>query len=170
MKKDNKVNRTIKIENAKIFFKNFQGKGSDYNAKGNRNFCLAIDEDMADELKDEGWNVKHRPPRKDDPDKFEQPYIKVNVKYGDYPPRIILINERGKKHLDEDTVGMLDWTRIKNCDVVVRPYNYPAMNGRRAGVSAYLKALYVTIDEDDLERKYSDIPDLDEEELPFGEE
>lgn len=55
----------------------------------------------------------------------------------------------------------MDWSIIKNCDLIIRPYNYPAIKGRSAGVSAYLKAIYVTISEDEFAEKYADIPDLD---------
>ena len=47
--------------------------------------------------------------------------------------------------------------------MIISPYNYPARNGKPAGVSAYLKSLVVKVIEDDLELKYADIPDLDED-------
>lgn len=81
--------------------------------------------------------------------------------HGKIPPIIILITSDGKIKLDEETVGQLDWTRIKNADMIIRPYNYPARSGRPAGVSAYLKCLYVTVAEDDLATKYADIPFID---------
>jgi hypothetical protein len=63
--------------------------------------------------------------------------------------------------LTEETIDQLDWSIIESCDLVIRPYNYPAIAGRPAGVSAYLKAMYVTVVEDDFAKKYADIPDLD---------
>lgn len=165
-----RVTSNIKIEGARLIFRNFKGEASDYNAKGNRNFGVLLDDDLAKDLKDDGWNVKHLKPRDDDPDRYAQPWLSVKVKFGKIPPIAVLINSRGRKNLTEDTIEQLDWTSIENCDLVIRPYNYPETNGRPAGVSAYLKAIYVTIQEDEFAGKYADIPSLDdEEELPFDQ-
>lgn len=159
---ERKVTSNIKIEDARLIFKNFQGKATDRNAEGNRNFCVILDEDLAEALKEDGWNVKRLKPRDDE--EVGSPYLSVKVKYGDYPPIAVLITSRGKTKLDEDTIGQIDWTNIKTCDLIIRPYNYPAMQGRPAGVSAYLKSIYVTVNEDDLALKYADIPDADDQE------
>lgn len=165
---ERKVTSNINIEGATLVCKNFQGKGGRYNAEGNRNFGVLLDDELAEQLTEDGWNVKHFRPREDDPEQHPQAWLSVKVKFGDYPPIAVLITSRGKKKLDAETIGQLDWTRIKNCDVIVRPYNYPASDITPAGVAAYLKAIYVTVQEDDFESKYADIPDLDEEEgVPF---
>lgn len=156
-----KVTRNISIEGARLIFKNFQGKKTDYNDEGNRNFGVLLDDELAEELKREGWRVKYLCPRPDDPDQYEQPWLSVKIKFNPFPPIVTLINSRGKKKLDEETIDQLDWSIIRNCDLIIRPYNYPSVKGRPAGVSAYLKAIYVTIAEDEFERKYSDIPDLE---------
>lgn len=158
------IKENIRLEGARLIFRNFQGKGGNYNDEGKRNFGVLIpDEELAQKLEEDGWNIRRLRPREDDPDQYPQPWLKVNVKFNPYPPIVNLINSRGKKRLDEDTVEQLDWCRIRNCDLIIRPYNYPAMPGRPAGVSAYLKAIYVTIDEDEFDLKYADLRDLDEE-------
>ena len=48
----------ITISDAKIIFKNFSGKEGDFNPPGNRNFCVVLDEETADVLAADGWNVK----------------------------------------------------------------------------------------------------------------
>ncbi len=159
--KEQRVTSNIKIEGAKLIFKNFKGKKSDYNDEGNRNFGVLLDDDLAEQLELDGWNVKHLRPRPDDPDQYAQPWLSVHVKFNPYPPVVVLINSRGKKRLDEETIDQLDWSIISHCDVLIRPYNYPARGGRPAGVAAYLKAIYVTISEDEFAMKYADIPDLD---------
>ena len=150
----------ITIQGAKIIFKNFEGKGTQYNQPGNRTFAVILDEELAEVLKQDGWNVKRLHPREDDPDQIETQYLNVRVKYGTIPPTVFLITSRGKIQLNEETIGQLDWTIFENCDVIIRPYNYPEMPGRPAGISAYLKAMYVTIREDDLSIKYAEIPDI----------
>lgn len=157
---EKRVTSNIKLEGARMIFKNFQGKKTDYNEEGNRNFGVLLDDALAEELKQDGWNVKYRPARDDDPDRHEQAWLPVKVKFGQIPPIVILITSRGKMRLDEETIGQLDWSIFSKVDMIIRPYNYPAMRGRPAGVSAYLKALYVTVVEDDLAQKYANIPDM----------
>lgn len=150
----------IRIEGGRLIFRNFQGKGSSYNKEGDRNFGVLLDDDLAEDLKNDGWNVKYLKPRPDDPEEYRQPWLFVKVKFGDIPPIITLITSKGKMKLSEETVGQLDWSRIKTTDLIIRPYNYPAMPNRPAGISAYLKSLYVTVEEDDFEKKYADIPEI----------
>lgn len=157
---ENKVTSNIKLEGARMIFKNFQGKKTDFNEEGNRNFGVLLDDDLAEALRNDGWNVKYRPAREDDPEQHKQAWLSVRVKFGKIPPVVVLITSKGKIKLDEETIGQLDWSIIKNADMIIRPYNYPAMRGRPAGVSAYLKSLYVTVVEDDLAVKYADIPDI----------
>ncbi len=160
---EERVLGNIRIENAKLIFKNFQGKKTEFNDEGNRNFGVLLNDELAEQLEIDGWRVRYLRPREDDPDQYSQPWLSVKVKFNPYPPIVTLINSRGKKRLDEETIDQLDWSIIKNCDLIIRPYNYPAIKGRPAGVSAYLKAIYVTISEDEFEKKYSNIPDLDQE-------
>lgn len=162
MSEQQKITSNIRISGAKLIFKNFQGKRTECNREGNRNFGVLLDDELAEKLKMDGWRVKYRPPRSDDPEQYEQPWLQVKVKFNPYPPVAVLINSRGKKKLTEETIDQLDWSIISNCDLIIRPYNYPAIERRPAGVSAYLKAIYVTISEDEFAEKYADIPDLDE--------
>lgn len=164
------VSGKIRIEGAKLIFRNFRGKGTEFNDEGNRNFGVLLDDDLAESLLDDGWKVKYLRPQEDDPDQYSQPWLPVKVKFNKYPPRIVMITSRGKVPLDEDTVDQLDWSRIVDCDLVITPYNYPALKGRPAGVAAYLQTLYVTISEDAFEEKYADIPFLGESKGEANEE
>lgn len=173
MNEQGKVTSNINIPGAKLIFKNFKGKKTEFNDEGQRNFGVLLSDELAEQLKRDGWRVKYLRPRPDDG--YEQPWLSVKVKFNPYPPIAWLINSRGKKRLNEDTIEQLDWSIITNCDLVIRPYNYPAVKGRPAGVSAYLKAIYATIlSEDQFYSKYESLPDLDgneeneePEELPF---
>lgn len=161
-----KAKGIFRVENTRMIFRNFTGRENDYNEEGNRNFGLIISEEDAIRLKKDGWNVKTLAPRADDPDGFEQPWLPVKVKFGAYPPSVYLIspnNGTPKKHqLDEETIGQLDWANVEFVDAEISPYNYPARGKHPAGVSAYLRRLYVTIREDDLDAKYGSIPDVDD--------
>ena len=159
----NRVNN-ISVEDAKIIFRNFAGKESKYNAKGKRNFCLLLDHEYAESLKEEGWNVKYLSPR--DPEDDPQAYIQVAVTFDNFPPNIWLIAGGKKTKLDEDTVASLDYAEIENVDLIIRPYTWE-VNGK-GGIKAYLKNMYVTIVENEFEKKYRDLDEEDDSEsLPF---
>lgn len=149
------VSNNITIEGARIVFRNFEGKEGKFNTAGKRNFCVLLDDELAKTFKEDGWNIKWLEPREegDEP----QAYIQVAVSFGVIPPKIVLITSSGKQALDERNINILDWAEIENADVIIRPYNWE-MNGK-TGVKAYVKALYITIAEDEFERKYADVPD-----------
>ena len=149
------INKNITIENARIGFRNFSGKEGRYNPAGRRNFCVFLESDIAPALQEDGWNIKYLQPREagDEP----QAYLQVAVSYANIPPKIVLISGEGKTVLNETNINMLDWAEISNVDLIIRPYNYD-VNGK-TGVKAYCKTMYVTIEEDEFEKKYYDVPD-----------
>jgi len=163
------VKNNITIEGAKIIFRNFSGKESRFNPAGRRNFCVILDPELAKTLEQDGWNVRYLPPRDDDD--FEVPYLQVAVNFeGRTPPKIITITNDGKTVLDAESVSVLDWADIENVDLIIRPYNWVLHEGTRSekrGVKAYLKSMYVTIHEDELERKYRTVPPIESSEEPF---
>ena len=149
-------NNNVTIENARIIFRNFSGKEDRYNRAGDRNFCVVLTEEVAEDLVKDGWNVNWLEPREEGDDR--QAFLKVTVKFGKNPPRIMVVTERGKKSLDEDGVNLLDWAEINNVDLIIRPYDWD-INGK-TGRTAYLNSIYVTIEEDPLEAKYFEVPEI----------
>lgn len=146
--------KQVSMEGVKIGFRNFSGVEGQYNKAGDRNFVVFLDKETADKMSADGWNVKYPKDRDDiDPEEDERnPYLPVSVGFGSYPPKIVLINGGKATKLDEESVDMLDWAEIKDVDLIVRPYNW-TVNGQ-SGVKAYLKAIYVTINEDEFAEKY----------------
>ena len=155
----------ITIEGAKIIFRDFTGTyDKKYNPASQKKFGVLIeDEELVEQLKEDGWNVKVL--NSNDEYESDAYYLPVKVKFSNYPPTAYLIKGSKKVRLDEDTIGQLDNVVISNVDLIISPYSYPAIvatdktPGRPGGVAAYLKAIYVTIVEDDLAKKYADFDD-----------
>lgn len=142
---------TFMVEDAHIFFRNFAGREGKYNPAGIRTFLINLDEETAKQMLEDGWNVHW--PKPDEDGLIGDPFIQVSVNFKNWPPRIVLITSRTRTELDEDLVEVLDWTNIKTADLICRG-NHWDVNGN-TGIKAYLKSLFVTIDEDYLEQKYA---------------
>lgn len=145
------MSNTLIMENAKIRFRNFSGRPDEFTREGDRSFALVIDdEDLANKLKEDGWNVRMRMPKNDGEDPWY--YLKVKVNFGGFPPKIIEVTSRNRVSLNEETVGILDSAELKSVDVEISPYHWEI--GGRSGITAYLKTMYATIEEDPFAAKY----------------
>lgn len=150
----------LKLEEAALMFRpNFSGKPTRWNAQGDRDFTVRIPIDIADDLYADGWPVKFTNPRDDDDPSV--PYMKVKVKYGDYPPQIYRVADGNAKLLNEKTIGLLDSDNILYVDAEVRAWYYgdayPTSPDRGTGYSAYVVKMYVVVEEDWLGKKYNDV-------------
>lgn len=148
----------LQIEDARIIFRNFSGEGSKYNREGDRNFAVIIpDEEIKDQLIENGWNVKIKPPRDEDDSPFM--YLPVKIRFNHRGPGIYLVSGDKVTRLNEETIGMLDEVDIKSVDMDLRPYDWE-VNGK-TGRSAYLQALNVIQNIDRFAARYQ------KDELPF---
>lgn len=161
----------VQIDGARIIYRNFSGRGTQYNREGDRNFCLVIDDpDIAQALIDEGFNVKIREPREEGEPPFM--YMKVNVKY--HPkgsdlerlnPVTVLVSGRNRTPLDDESVCCLDNIDIANVDLDISGSNWN-VNGR-SGRSAYLSKIYVTQELDRFASRYYNEENETSDEIPY---
>lgn len=158
----------VTIENARIVFRNFSGKEGQYNREGDRNFAVILPDDVAELMQRDGWNVKYLKPREDD--EGPTPYIQVSVSYKSRPPKIVMISYRGnppekarvtlpEPDNEQDLLSMLDFADFAHVDLSLNPYQWNVRG--ETGVKAYLRQMFVTIQRDELEFKYDDIPEID---------
>lgn len=152
----------LQIDDAKIIFKNFEGRGDKFNRAGDRNFSLLIeDPNTADALVKEGWNVKIKPGRDED----EEPFMRlpVKVKFTEYGPNVYLRTGDRVNKLDEESISCLDDIDIESVNMDIRPYDWE-VNGR-TGRTAYLQSMEVIQRIDRFSARYG-VNDIDGERLP----
>jgi hypothetical protein len=160
--------KDLTVFNATLMFKNFMGLEKPFNPVGQRNFSLMLGPEDAQAMLADGWNVKFLKQREgDDPNEPLQAHLPVKVNMNSQrPPKVVMITSRGKQQLDADMVGALDFVVMKNVDLIVNP-SWWDFNGRQ-GYTAYCKSLYVTIEEDALDLKYADVPEIDASGSPLA--
>lgn len=157
--------KNIVLEDVRLVFKNFAGKEAKYNTEGTRNFSVVLSEELADKMEADNWNVKRKPPRDEGDDNFN--HLSVTVSFKGRPPRLVLITHvlegddqwaPRRTQLDEEACEILDYVDAKTVDLILRPYDW-VFSGK-TGRKAYLHAIYVTLNQDVLEKKYAYVPEL----------
>lgn len=130
----------LQMDDARIIFRNFSGAPSQYNREGDRNFAVVIpDEELANRLVEDGWNVKIKEAR----DAGDPPfmYLPVKIKFNDRGPICYLQTGSRLNKLDEESIDILDNVDIASVDLDIRPYDW-TVNGKN-GRSAYLQSIKV---------------------------
>lgn len=151
----------LQIDDARIIFKNFEGRGDKFNREGDRNFSLLIeDPNTADALIAEGWNVKIKPGRDEDEGDFMR--LPVKIKFTDYGPKVYLVSGGRRVELDEESISCLDNIDIESVDMDLRPYDWD-VNGR-TGRTAYLQSMQVVQRIDRFAARYAN---ADDEQMSF---
>jgi hypothetical protein len=139
------------VEGAELIYKNFRGEPGPYNKDGDRNFCVILEDNVAEEMARDGWAVKF--PEPGDEESTKRPFIKVKVAYKFRPPQITIITSRARTKIGQDEVAMMDWADTKNIDLIAQAYNWTV--GGKSGITAYLQTMFVIMNENALELKYA---------------
>lgn len=143
----------LQIDDARIVYRNFSGMATQFNREGDRNFSLVIpDEDLANKLKEDGWNVKIKAPREEGDTPFM--HLPVKVKFNDRGPNVYLITNGVRNKLDEETVNILDNVDILSVDLDIRPYDWDVQG--KTGRTAYLQSIAVVQEVDRLAARYAE--------------
>ena len=149
------------IDGRQIIFKNFEGRGDKFNREGDRNFSLRIDdENTADALVKEGWNVRIKEGRDEDEGPFMR--LPIKVKFTNYGPNVYLRTGDRVNELNEESIACLDSIEIDSVSMDIRPYDWD-VNGR-TGRTAYLQSMEVVQRIDRFAARYANKND---EEVPF---
>jgi hypothetical protein len=140
----------LQIDGARLTYKNFSGEATPFNRAGDRNFSVIIeDQDVADRLIEEGWNVKIKPARDEDDVPFM--HLPVKIKFNGRGPTVRLVSGDSVNLLNEETIGCLDDVYMLNVDLDIRPYDWEVQG--KSGRTAYLHAIEVTQEVDRFEAR-----------------
>ena len=170
-----RLNENVTINHAELIpsMRNFAGVVTPFNQRGDREFVvsLADNEQAIQELLEVGYDLKELKAREegDQP----TPILRVRAFYPDpnkgqrgTGPRVVVITSRGRTEIGERDIANLDWAEFSNVDLIVRPFHWDFNGGK--GTKAYLKSLYVTLLEDELEQRYAHVPRLDASEAQLA--
>ena len=155
----------LQIDDARIIFRNFTGRGDKFNREGDRNFAVVIEDmDIAQAMINEGWNVKIKPG--DDREELPFMYLSIKVKFNGRGPSVYLESNGIVNKLDEEDVECLDDIDIISVDLDIRPYDWE-VNGK-TGRTGYLQSMHVTQRVDRFAERYMQSPKkVDSEVMPF---
>lgn len=146
------------LEDVKIkwAFSHFDGREDTFNAEGDYNFNIILDEDTAKRLAGIGWNIRTMDPYEegDDPEHL----LKVKISYKYEPPKIYLI--KGERKLRAEPRDLADIRRdtTERIDVIITPSRWVV--GPNSGISAYAKELYAQVKESRFSAKYAEYEEL----------
>ena len=76
----------------------------------------------------------------------------MRVRFDNFPPKVVLIAGDTRQILSEANIGLLDSVAVIKADVVLSPYEWSVQG--ESGIKAYLKTMYITIVQDELEAQY----------------
>lgn len=142
----------LAISDARIRYKNFSGKEGRYNREGDKSFSVVIEDgELAQQLLEDGWNVKIKINEDEEPS-YHIP-VAVSYKFDRFAPKVFLVKEKGTIPLDENSIGELDYANIIHIDLTIRPRVWTDDEDNKR-IKAYLKNMYVTIEEEEFADKY----------------
>lgn len=137
----------LQIDDARIVYRNFEGRVSEFNKNGDREFSLVIpSEEIAEALRNDKnqfgvpWNVKIKAPYEEGDAPFM--YLPVKLKYKNgRGPIVTVISGKNRISFGENEIHKLDVMNISHVDLDIRPYDDESRFGPFR--KAYLNELVV---------------------------
>lgn len=148
-------NKLVTIENTRFIWEtNFSGDPRrDKFGSDKRCVNIIIPEELANELTEEGFNVRNTVP-KDDDDLDKTYYVRATVNYeSKFPPRVYLVSgDNQPELLNEETVGLIDTMYVLNVNAILSKY----YNAKVDKWSLYVRTLYIEqeLDSDPFASRY----------------
>jgi hypothetical protein len=156
-----KKGQEIRFKNVNILFKNFRGEerrdpktGQIVNREGQHTFCIQLDEEEAEELREVGLKISQTKPNEEYDDVLY--FLQIEARFDKYPPEVYMYVGGDCTQLNEDTIGILDnrQNKIKIADVIINAS--PWQMGDRSGVKAYLTRGDFLIEEDEWQARHNE--------------
>lgn len=122
----------ITIENAKFWGRpNFAGEINQFR-ETKRQFTVLIPNDLADQLRDIGYNVKTKMPTPEEQAEGREPIsslkvivdVTINERGEEYGSEVFLMVGGDHQKLNGSNMGIIDRARIHNVDMELRAWNY----------------------------------------------
>ena len=152
----------IVLEGARFWGRpNFAGEMDRFN-EAKRQFTVKIPNEVADQLRDLGWNVKTTIPENEEDEPISSLKVKLSFTFDDnHPgdveyergPDITVIRGENREQLNSKTVGILDRSRFENIDMELRAWEYDPKNSPNQ-FSARLVELVAVLRPSRLKDKY----------------
>ena len=161
------VDREVRSRNFKGEEKKDQITGRTVNGKGRRNFLLYLSEDIAEELKDRGCEVKYTKLR--DPNDVAVPYVSILVSYYLKPVEAWTRANGVNTMLDEEHIYLLDDADFSNvCMALEFGREKVHQNGEKY-IPIYLTSIVADIVPNYIRQQYADLyqPQAAADALPF---
>jgi len=160
--------KLLEARNAVLIYKNMEGRQTDYNDIGKRNFCLVVTKEVADLLYSNGANVKVKDPENGESNPLYLVKVNVGIDQGVTPPEVKLFitkpdGRHVERNLDSTTIGILDKASIDLWAVECRVYR----NAKKKTTSLYLSKLYASQTEVPVFGGMFDSVKADDIDLPF---
>lgn len=164
----------IQLKGYEITYKNLAGRPSKngYNREGNRNFCVVLDDETADRMANDGWNVRIK--QFDDGSRRNTLQVAVRYDIERYRPTVYLVTPKSdgkfvKTRLTEDTISELDPATITDTRLLINPSIWHDSATGHDRVKAYLTLGYFVVEADPFEDDFptDEDDDADYEDTPF---
>lgn len=150
---DGIVDREVRARNFGGEEKKDRVTGHTVNSPGYRNFLLFVSEDIAEELKDKGCEVKYT--KVQGPNDVPMPYVSITVSYFLKPVEACMISNGVPTQLDENHIHLLNSVDIKNMCIELETGKEKIHNNGVRYIPLFAQKIWVEIVPDYFAEKYS---------------